>query len=411
MKKLKCQYCEGVWIVEDTNLERQRSCPYCQFSIQEEIKFVKFDSLAKVIWGAISKHGLEVLQDSQKFTDYMLTNAPALKKEIRIFTRTVTEEYMDCIMKVFVMGMKSIEDTIEKLWHQFIEEEGLSEGWADIICAGLLGAILYSRGIGNTRLINVSVDDLPDVRQWKLYITSDNASTPSTSSKVEIPAEEEAAEKKTTKPSTSRGNTNEEPERIMKQVLDFYNHGAYNHNAIYIKNEQEAIKRLKHLATTYQYMPAYNLLGKIYLKSNRVAYSKDWCTPAAEAGDIEAICVMCHHNDSYIYFLEQHAKNASAEQLTIMTSVAHAFFAGQELPKDEKTAIAIWEIAAKFGCADAQFQLAQRYQDGIGIPQDPHKAIELYRDAALNGHTAAQHKLQALTAKLTFIQRFKLKLL
>ena len=55
--------------------------------------------------------------------------------------------------------MDAVENTINKLHHLFVEEEGLSDNWADMLCTGLYGAILYSKGIGTTRISNVEISD------------------------------------------------------------------------------------------------------------------------------------------------------------------------------------------------------------------------------------------------------------
>lgn len=59
---------------------------------------------------------------------------------------------------------------------------------------------------------------------------------------------------------------------------------------------------------------------------------------------------------------------------------------------DYKKAVAEWRPAANAGDADAQFNLAQAYTLGRGVPVDIPVAESWFRKAALQGHVAAQAK-------------------
>ena len=172
MKKLRCQMCDGTWIVEENDLEKQRVCPCCASSIQGKVEFDTYDSLDKAIYGAITKMGAGVLLNLRQLSGFMMDTAPNLKKEIRIFSKTVTDEYVSYIKTLFDQDVCEAETTIRKLRQLFIEEEGLSESWADMICEGLHGALLYNKGIGCTRLINVEIGDFePSTRSTERSIT------------------------------------------------------------------------------------------------------------------------------------------------------------------------------------------------------------------------------------------------
>lgn len=59
---------------------------------------------------------------------------------------------------------------------------------------------------------------------------------------------------------------------------------------------------------------------------------------------------------------------------------------------DYPTAVKEWQEPAARGDADAQFNLAQAYRLGRGVPQNDAKALELYAAAAKSGHVeAADH--------------------
>lgn len=159
MKSIKCELCEGVWIVEDKDLENQKVCPYCTTSLQGEVEFSDCDSLDKAIYSAIKRMGRDIFQKPRQLSAFMMDIAPGLKKEIRIFLKAFSEDYFGYIEKAFEQKIEEVEMTISKLHHLFVEEEGLSDCWAEILCRGLYGAILYTKGIEITRFANVKIDE------------------------------------------------------------------------------------------------------------------------------------------------------------------------------------------------------------------------------------------------------------
>jgi len=53
--------------------------------------------------------------------------------------------------------------------------------------------------------------------------------------------------------------------------------------------------------------------------------------------------------------------------------------------------IAHWQKEANAGDADAQYNLAYIYENGLGVPKNEAKALELYQQAANQGHSPAQN--------------------
>lgn len=54
---------------------------------------------------------------------------------------------------------------------------------------------------------------------------------------------------------------------------------------------------------------------------------------------------------------------------------------------------------AQEGDPDAQYNLAYMYENGLGVPKNETKALELYQQAADQGHPAAQTNLDARNNK------------
>jgi len=61
-----------------------------------------------------------------------------------------------------------------------------------------------------------------------------------------------------------------------------------------------------------------------------------------------------------------------------------------------KDKIAQWQREAQAGDPDAQYNLAYLYENGLGVPKNEAKALELYQQAADQGHSATQNNLDVM---------------
>jgi TPR repeat protein len=59
--------------------------------------------------------------------------------------------------------------------------------------------------------------------------------------------------------------------------------------------------------------------------------------------------------------------------------------------------IAQLQREAREGDPDAQYELAYLYENGLGVPKDETRALDLYQQAADQGHPAAQANLDAIS--------------
>ncbi|MEE7627255.1 SEL1-like repeat protein [Methylobacter sp. Wu8] len=60
--------------------------------------------------------------------------------------------------------------------------------------------------------------------------------------------------------------------------------------------------------------------------------------------------------------------------------------------------IAQLQREAQAGDPDAQYNLAYLYENGLGVPKNEVKALDLYQQAADHGHSAAQNNLDAMSS-------------
>jgi TPR repeat protein len=64
--------------------------------------------------------------------------------------------------------------------------------------------------------------------------------------------------------------------------------------------------------------------------------------------------------------------------------------------RDMTRAASLFAMAAKQEDADAQYYLGLCYEQGLGVPSNPCKAADLYRQSAGAGHARAYHSLALL---------------
>jgi len=66
---------------------------------------------------------------------------------------------------------------------------------------------------------------------------------------------------------------------------------------------------------------------------------------------------------------------------------------GQDVPKDDRHAAALFRAAAESGIAEAQYNIGLLYADGQGVPRDASEAVRWYRRAAAQGNPNAAFNL------------------
>jgi hypothetical protein len=168
MKKLQCESCQRIWFVDDADLYDQKLCPFCQATLQGKFSFSEYDTLDKLIFKAISEKGIEILRHPGQLTGFMLDTAPALRKEIRIFSRSITESYVKYMVSAFEQESEAAKTTLTKLHCLLTEEDGLSKEWADMLCERINLASSHMHKAGSSSLINVQIDDYSEVSETQI---------------------------------------------------------------------------------------------------------------------------------------------------------------------------------------------------------------------------------------------------
>ena len=89
---------------------------------------------------------------------------------------------------------------------------------------------------------------------------------------------------------------------------------------------------------------------------------------------------------------------AIAGEMSAQYEIAERFGDGRGVPRDERQAAYWLELAAKQGLAPAQLRLGGYYEKGIGVKKDLAAARDLYLAAAAKGNGKAMHNLAVLYA-------------
>lgn len=159
MQKIVCNHCGGKWYIDKSDTAKMKSCLFCQTALRQKKQITTLDSLDKVIFTAISSLGVEAVSQPGQFSGYMMDIAPSFKKELRILTRFLSNEYCTVIKEAFSKDLPAAELLINRLRTSLVEEDGLSDSWADTLCSSYMGAIRYFHGIGLEETLLATVED------------------------------------------------------------------------------------------------------------------------------------------------------------------------------------------------------------------------------------------------------------
>lgn len=160
MKQLKCSKCSKIWYVDDAELNSVNTCPFCSSQIRCKGTIGNIDTLGKAIYQAVSTGGLDLLTSSEKISGYLMDLLPDQRKEIRILTKTFDDDYLSMYRNAFEQTENGIEVTMNKLRSVFIEEEGLSDTWANMLCENCQMAIAYYQGQGIPDILSAEIGEI-----------------------------------------------------------------------------------------------------------------------------------------------------------------------------------------------------------------------------------------------------------
>ena len=142
---IECPNCTKRWSIEKREMKQLSGCPFCLTPLKLYTDEIIVDSFGKAIYKIIIEAGIETLNQKGRFLSLMMDLTPQYKKEIRMVNKSCSQELLS---KIAAWKSPAITISHEKAKMRAIllEDEGLSESWADQICDAFSGAIEAVRG-------------------------------------------------------------------------------------------------------------------------------------------------------------------------------------------------------------------------------------------------------------------------
>ena len=98
-------------------------------------------------------------------------------------------------------------------------------------------------------------------------------------------------------------------------------------------------------------------------------------------------------NELAAHLVAAHAVKEEQSRLDSLVTLGCRYYDGNGVVQDNKKAVELFQQAANQGHAEGQCNLGAMYRDGRCVAQDDKKAVELFQQAAKQGEAAAQCNL------------------
>lgn len=159
MKQIKCNACGKNWYIDNGKEGDLKECPFCNVPVRKKIELEEPETLGEAIYHVVTQNGLEILSDMGRMAGYLYDIVPGLKKEIRIFEKSFDEKCIARYKEAFEQDLELAKGTLAIMKEIFVEEEGLSDSWADILYKNCFQAVSYYHGEGRSEIIDVEISD------------------------------------------------------------------------------------------------------------------------------------------------------------------------------------------------------------------------------------------------------------
>ena len=140
MIKFVCEECANEWFIEDHKKALVQACPFCLFPVPAEEEII-VDSFEKAILKTIKDLGVDCLKERSRFIGYLLDTSPDYKKEIKILSNACDSGVLHAFYGTTGQDRGTAVKVFTQVQLRMVEEEGIAEQWAKIICDSLLNAI------------------------------------------------------------------------------------------------------------------------------------------------------------------------------------------------------------------------------------------------------------------------------
>ena len=306
MKKITCKNCNESWYINNQDINKQKNCPFCSSNIKKRETIVTIDTLEKALYVVIQKFGEDILFNSSKMHGYLMDLAPSLKKEIKIYSKSINTEQVNLIKDALNQPENEARHTLERLRFFLVEEEGLSEQWATMIIECLFNLHKYCNE-GYSYTLNIIVEEV-DLNTNKRTVEQTNKSTTTKSQTIQKTDEAHKLSNQT-KSNTSNNNAskgkNDQSQAskgryYLKYAIMLYNQKSYRAQNAFL----EALNHGENEACVY--------LGKIEKERSNYKKAIEWFLKAANFGIGEgAFCA------AEMYYEEYRSNNTQLARLFV----------------------------------------------------------------------------------------------
>lgn len=149
MYKFVCEACANEWYIVEDKKRHIQVCPFCLHPVPIEEEII-VDSFEKAILKTIKDLGVDCLKERSKFIGYLLDTSPSFKKEIKILSNACSSDVLHTFYNTKGQDREVATTVFSQVQLRMVDEEGIAEQWAKVICESLLNAIHPSKNAPTT---------------------------------------------------------------------------------------------------------------------------------------------------------------------------------------------------------------------------------------------------------------------
>lgn len=133
------------WDINESDKRNQAGCPFCLTRVVLPAEEIVVDSFGKAIYKVLYEDGVETLKAKGRFLSLLLDKAPEFKKETKMVNKSCSQEMLTRIAG-WINPAFNIADEAARFRTALLEDEGLSEFWANTICNAFAESLKDVRG-------------------------------------------------------------------------------------------------------------------------------------------------------------------------------------------------------------------------------------------------------------------------
>lgn len=140
MKECVCDNCNEHWFVKEGKEKNIKGCPFClnEFYKPKEIIVCSFETAIQKVLASMTT---EILKERNRFIAYLLDIGTQFRKEIHILSNACDDGSFLRLYDISKLSSREAKKEFSKFKCFLVEEEGISEIWAELICNSFYYAI------------------------------------------------------------------------------------------------------------------------------------------------------------------------------------------------------------------------------------------------------------------------------